>query len=211
MRLALFGATGGTGNRIIEQAVAAGDKVTVLARRPESLGELAAQVDVVVGDALDPAAVRRTVTGSEAVLSALGIGMKRHATTLYSQGTANIIAAMGEEGVRRLLVVSTTSLEIPSPRQFGEHVVAKYLLHPILRKPYSDMALMEKNVRESELDWTIVRAARLTDGPMTGTYRTAVDRKLTGCWSTSRSDLAHYLRTHVADHTTFRSVVEMAK
>jgi putative NADH-flavin reductase len=211
MRLALFGATGGTGRRVIEQAVENGDKVTVLARTPASLGELADQVDVVAGDVLDPAAVRRTVAGSEVVLSALGIGMKRHATTLYSQGTANVMAAMGEEGVRRLLVVSTTSLEIPSPRQLPEYLLAKCLLHPILRKPYADMALMEDHVRKSGLDWTIVRAARLTDGPVTGTYRTSVNRKLTGCWSISRSDVAHFLRTHVDDHGTFRAVVEMAK
>lgn len=211
MRLALFGATGGTGRRIIEQAVENGDKVTVLARKPESLGELADKVDVVAGDVLDPAAARRAVAGSEAVLSALGIGMKRHATTLYSQGTANVMAAMGDEGVRRLLAVSTTSLVIPSPRQLGEYLLAKCLLHPILRKPYADMALMERSVRESELDWTIVRAARLTNGPVTGTYRTAIDRKLTGCWSTSRADVAHYLLNHVDDHEVFGSTVEMAK
>lgn len=210
MRLALFGATGGTGRAAITQAVEAGDKVTVLARDPSALAEFGDRITVVGGDVLDPAAVARVVSGSEVVLSALGIGMHRHATTVYSKGTANIIDAMLAEGTSRLLVVSTTSLEIPSPKQFAEWFLAKFLLHRILAKPYADMAAMERTVRESDVDWTLVRAARLTKGPVTGKYRTALGEKLRGCWSISRADVAHYLLAHVADASTFRNTVEIA-
>lgn len=210
MRLAVFGATGGTGRSAIEQALGVDDKVTVLARRPEALGELQNQVNVVTGDVLDPAAVAHAVAGADVVLSALGIGMHRHATTVYSQGTANIIDAMRTEGTRRLLVVSTASLEIPQPKQFAEWFIAKFLLHKILRKPYADMALMEQRIRDSDVDWTLVRAARLTKGPTTGTYRTATDEKLRGCWSISRADVAHYLLTHATNASTFRRTIEIA-
>ncbi|HEX2132686.1 MAG TPA: NAD(P)H-binding protein [Actinophytocola sp.] len=210
MRLAVFGATGGTGRAVIAQALAAGDKVTALARDPAALAEFGDRITVVAGDVLDPDAVARVVTGSEAVISALGIGMRRHATTVYSQGTGNIVDAMRAEGTGRLLVVSTSSLEVPSPRRFAEWFLARFLLHKILAKPYADMALMERRVRASDVDWTLVRAARLTGGPVTGKYRTALGEKLRGCWSISRADVAHYLLAHVGDASTFRSTVEIA-
>ncbi|OLF17330.1 NAD(P)-dependent oxidoreductase [Actinophytocola xanthii] len=210
MRLAVFGATGGTGRSVIAQALAAGDKVTALARDPSALAEFGDRITVVGGDVLDPAAVAAVVAGSEAVVSALGIGMHRHATTVYSVGTGNILDAMAAEGTSRLLVVSTTSLEIPSRRQFAEWFLARFLLHKILAKPYADMAEMERRVRASDLDWTLVRAARLTTGPATGRYRTALGEKLRGCWSISRADVAHYLLAHVGDASTFRTTAEIA-
>lgn len=210
MRLAVFGATGGTGRSVIEQALEAGNKVTALARRPEALDGLADRVTVVAGDVLEPADVARAVDGAEVVVSALGIGMHRHATTVYSQGTANILAAMADQGVRRLLVVSTSSLEIPAPRRPAEWALAKLLLHNILRKPYADMAVMERHVRESDADWTLVRAARLTKGPRTGRYRTSRNAKLPGCWSISRADVADFLLGSAAEPETFRATIEIA-
>lgn len=210
MRVTVFGPTGGTGRSAIEQAMAVGDKVTVLARDPAALADFGTKITVVVGDVLDQDAVGRAVAGAEVVISALGIGMHRHATTVYSQGTANIIAAMRAEGTKRLLVVSTSSLELPAPRRFAEWAIAKFLLHRILAKPYADMALMEQHLRASDVDWTLVRAARLTKGPVTGRYRTVVDAKLAGCWSISRGDVAHYCLTSAMDAGTFRHTVEIA-
>ena len=210
MRVAVFGSTGGTGRSAIEQALGVGDKVTALARRPEALAEFGEKINVVAGDVLDPSAVSRAVAGAEVVISALGIGMHRHATTVYSQGTANIVDAMRTEGSRRLLVVSTASLELPAPRQFGAWMLSKFVLHKILAKPYADMASMEQLIRDSDVDWTLVRAARLTKGPTTGVYRTAIGEKLSGGWSISRADVAHYCLTHAADASTFRQTVEIA-
>jgi putative NADH-flavin reductase len=210
MRVTVFGPTGGTGRSAIAQALDAGDKVTVLVRDPAALSEFGDSIQVVAGDVLDPLVVAKAVDGAEVVISALGIGMHRHATTVYSQGTANIIAAMRAEGVRRLLVVSTSSLQVPAPRQFAEWFIAKFLLHRILAKPYADMTVMEQHIRDSGIDWTLVRAARLTNGPVTGQYRTVTDAKLRACWSISRADVAHYCLTHAADPETFQHTVEMA-
>jgi len=72
------------------------------------------------------------------------------------------------------------------------------------------MALMERRVRASDVDWTLVRAARLTKAGVTGTYRTARDEKLRGCWSISRADVAHFLVSHIHDPETFRATIEIA-
>jgi putative NADH-flavin reductase len=159
---------------------------------------------------LDPETVDKVVDGTEAVISALGIGYRRHATTVYSAGTGNIIASMGRAGVRRLAVVSTTSIQVPSPSHVFEWLIARFLLHPMLRKPYADMIEMERRVRDSGTDWSLVRAARLTNGRHTGTYRTMPSAKLPGCWSISRADLANYLLDHLTDPATHHLTTEIA-
>lgn len=210
MRLAVFGATGGTGTEVIRQGLARGHEIVALARRPEALAVRHERLRVVRGDVLDPAVAPAVVDGTDAVVSVLGIGYRRHATTLYSAGTANVLAAMKAAGVRRLLVVSTSSLHVPDRSRFTEWLVIRWLLHPLLRRPYADMALMERAVCASGLDWTLVRAARLTNGRGTGTYRTAVGEKLPRCWSISRTDLAEYLVAHLLDSRAYGACIELA-
>jgi putative NADH-flavin reductase len=210
MRLAVFGSTGGTGVELIRQALERGHEVTALARRPDAVRIDHRALQVIGGDVLVPGATRRVVAGVDAVVSALGIGFRRHATTVYSQGIGNILDEMRRARVGRLLVVSTSSLQPPGRRQVAEWLLTRLVLHPVLRRPYADMALMEERVRRSEAAWTVVRAARLTNGRRTGTYRTAVDGKLRSCWSISRADLASYLLDHVADPVLHRTTVEIA-
>lgn len=210
MRLAVFGATGGTGAELTRQALDRGHEVTALVRRPSAVRIDHRALHVVGGDVLVPGAAHRVVAGADAVISALGIGYHRHATTVYSQGTGNVLAGMARAGVGRLLVVSTSSLHPPGRRQVAEWLLTSLVLHPMLRRPYSDMALMEELVRRSSTAWTLVRAARLTNGRCTGVYRTAVDGKLRSCWSISRADLASYLIDHVTDRALHRTTVEIA-
>jgi putative NADH-flavin reductase len=210
MRLAVFGATGGTGIQLTRQALDRGHHVVALARRPDAVRLDHPRLRVVRGDVIVPGAADPVVDGADAVLSALGIGYHRNATTVYSEGIANILAAMGRARTSRLLVVSTSSLHLPDRRQLAEWLFTRFLLHPMLKRPYADMALMEQRVRQSGADWTLVRAARLTDGSGSQVYRTAVDRKLPRCWSISRADLGGYLLDHVQDPGVYRATVEIA-
>lgn len=210
MRIAVFGATGGTGAQVVDQALAAGHDVVALARDPAAITRGHDRLRVLRGDVLAPETVAPAVKDVDAVVSALGIGYRRHATTVYSDGTGNVVAAMRAAGVRRLLAVSTSSVQLPAPSRFGEWAVARFLLHPLLRKPYADIALMERQLGAADCDWTIVRAARLTNGPRTGKYRTATGSKLPGCWSISRADLAHYLLARLTDRAAYRATVEIA-
>jgi putative NADH-flavin reductase len=210
MKLAVFGATGPTGIQLTRQALERGHEVTVLARHPEALEITHPRLRVVRGDVLEPADSRPVVAGADAVISALGIGYRRHTTTVYSAGTRNILAAMDEAGVRRLLVVSTSSLDLPRRRELALWLVVRCLLHPMLHRPYADCALMEEIVRQSPADWTIARAARLTGGQATGRYRIAVNDRLRGSWSISRADLAGYLLDQAASPASSRATVEIA-
>lgn len=210
MHIAVFGATGPTGRQLLAQAVRRGHRVTALSRRPDVISEAGGAVEVVVGDVFDPFAVARTVAGADCVISALGIGYRRHATTVYSVGTGNVMAAMGCGARRRLVVVSTGSVELPPPRRIVEWLFFKHVLQRVLRRPYADVVAMEHRVRSSDTDWTVVRAARLTNGRRRGGYRTAVDAKLPGGWSISRADLAHDLLDRVEETTSAGHTVEIA-
>ncbi|GAB2846242.1 NAD(P)-dependent oxidoreductase [Lentzea nigeriaca] len=208
MKLAVFGATGGTGVELLRQALDAGHEVVALARDPGAVPVRHDRLHVRRGDVHDPDSVVGVVDGTAAVVSALGIGYRRHATTVYSAGTGNVIAAMRDAGVSRLLAVSTSSVRLPPRSRFAEYALARFVLHPLLKRPYADMRLMEQEVRASGLEWTLVRAARLTNGRRTGRYRVASD--LPGCWSISRADVAHYMLTRLTDAATFRSAVQIA-
>ncbi|WP_020667152.1 NAD(P)-dependent oxidoreductase [Amycolatopsis nigrescens] len=210
MRLAVFGATGGTGRELTRQALDRNHEVVVLARNPDAVEQRHPGLRVEQGDVLDPETVDKVVDGADAVLSALGIGYRRHATTVYSVGMANILGSMDRSGVRRLLVVSTSSVQVPPKSHLGEWIVGRLILHQVLRKPYADMMEMERRIRAADCDWSLVRAARLTKGPLTGNYRTAVDTKLRGCWSISRADVAHYMLDQLTAPETHRATIELA-
>src|SRR5919198_3345479 len=206
MKLAIFGTTGGTGRCLVEEALSRGHEVAALARDPGRLQIRDGRLKVFQGDVLDPSTLDAPIAGADAVVSALGIGYHRSATTVYSAGTGNIMAAMAAAGVSRLSCISASSIELPPKTFVRQWLFFRFVLQPMLRRPYADIARMEEMVRSSDVDWTIMRPARLTNGRRRGAYRTGVVKageaagaaraasgKLPRAWSISRADLAHYM------------------
>ncbi|MCX4982162.1 NAD(P)-dependent oxidoreductase [Streptomyces sp. NBC_00572] len=215
MRLLLFGVTGGTGAQLLNQALGAGHRVTAVARDPARVPvtDPKARLTVLPGDALAPEAWRQAVPGHDAVLSCLGSTDRKHPTTVYSQGTRNIVEAMSASGVGRLLCLSSAGLEITAGVPLPQRLVTRYVVQRLYRHGYADMARMESFMASEaagDTAWTVVRPPMLTDGPLTRRYRTAENGHLDRPKSLSRADLAHYLLTHVADRDTHRAVVEVA-
>lgn len=205
MKLLVFGATGGTGRRIVEQALAQGHAVTALVRNPAKLDIQHANLAVAAGDVMDPASVERVMPGHDAVLSALGAPAARSGT-IRSEGTRNIVAAMENCGVRRF--VCQTSLGYGDSRQVLDRTPFsfKYIVVPLfLRKAFADHALQEEAIRQSGLEWIIVRPGNLTDGERTGVYRhgfSASDRTVKV--SVSRADVADFMLKQLSDDTYLR-------
>ncbi len=206
MKLIVFGANGGIGHHVVEQALEAGHRVTAVARRPESVTLQHPQLVVRRGDVLDAASLVPLLAEQEAVISAIGT-TSRGPTVLYSDGVGNILRAMQAAGVRRLMCISATGLE---PGPLIQRLIAKPLLWTLFRNMYTDLACMEERVRGSQADWTIVRPPRLTDGPRTGRYSASHNEHLPSAWLISRADLADYLVKHLADPATYRAWVEVA-
>jgi len=203
MKLTIFAATGGIGRHALEQAVAAGHDVTAVVRNPKNVSR---EVRVVTADlaAPDPAALAAAVEGSDAVLSGLG-PRSASGAGIASHGTRAIVQAMKAAHVRRIVVVSAAPVGTvaspgrPNPPKHdpGDGFFMRNLFGPLikaaLRKHFADLALMEDVLRDSGLDWTVVRPPRLTGAPLTGTYRTAYGQNLQGGAFVSRADVAHFM------------------
>src|SRR5260370_20828934 len=108
--LTVFGATGGTGARVVEAALAAGYEVTAVARRPEAVTIRHERLQIFRGDVLDLGSIEAAVSARDAIVSALGVGVSRGPTTVYSVGVGNIIEAMKSASVRRPICVSAAAL-----------------------------------------------------------------------------------------------------
>lgn len=220
MKLTIFAATGGIGRQVLEQAVAAGDDVTAVVRNPKKLSE---QVRIVTADlaAADPAVLEAAVEGADAVLSGLGPRSNSEAG-VASQGTRAIVQAMQATHVRRIVVVSAAPIgTVPSPGRpkppkddpgdgFFMRNLFSHIAKAMYRKHYDDLALMEEILRDSGLDWTVVRPPKLTDKPLTGTYRMAYGQNLRGGWSVPRADVAHLMIRVIEQPETIKQVIGIA-
>ncbi|MCP2347909.1 NAD(P)-dependent oxidoreductase [Nonomuraea roseoviolacea] len=191
MRITVFGATGRTGWRVVGQALHAGHEVTAVVRDPAALERHnlgGPRLTVVRADVMDPAAIRPAVAGHDAVVSAIG-PRGSGPTTVCADSIASIMEAMAAEEVRRLVAVSASGFVREGDGPLTR-LVAKPILSRVLRHAFADMRRMEDLVRASRLDWTIVRPPQLTEGPRTGSYRSAIDRNVRGGVRVSRADLA---------------------
>jgi putative NADH-flavin reductase len=212
LKLIIFGATGGTGAELLRQSLEGGHKVTAVVRNPARLGiPEHADLTVVKGDVLDPGPWRASVPDNDAVLSCLGSRDRRHATTVYSRGAANIVEAMAGSGVERFVCLSSAGLEIPPGIPLPQRLVTKLIVQRLYRHGYADMASMEAIVTSSDTRWTIVRPPMLTNGPLTAEYRVAINAHLARPRSISRADLAHFMLTQIDDARTWKATVEISQ
>jgi putative NADH-flavin reductase len=211
MNLTIFGATGATGTRLVEQALAAGHEVTAVVRDPSRLAVPPQQrLHVLTADAMDPAAILPAVAHADAVLSALG--PRRNApTTITQDSVSSIIQAMRKTGVRRLLTVSGSIVTDVGEGIFMRYLVKSFARRTFLRYVSADMRRAENEIHQSDLDWTIIRAPSLTSGPAAGKFRTAIDRNLPRGFTISRADLAAYMLTLIDDPATVRRHIAIAK
>ncbi|MFI7449921.1 NAD(P)-dependent oxidoreductase [Nonomuraea sp. NPDC049714] len=197
MKIVVFGASGGTGRALVEQARAAGHHVTAVVRAP---GDLA---DAVVADIFDPPSLIPLLTGNDAVLSALG-PRGRTATSVCSTAVAGIIEAMAGAGVRRIVAISAQPvLRGGAGEPWWHRLTTRPLLRTIYRHVYRDLERMERTLSASDTDWTVLRPPYLTDDPPVGRYRTAMDANVPG-WSLARSDLARAMLDALDHPATIR-------
>lgn len=204
MRIVIFGATGGLGRLLVDQALANGHTVTAFARNLDRLPATPTGLVGVAGNVLDREKVRAAVAGQDAVICAFGVRPGKNPGRLYSQGTHIVVEAMGAQGVSRLICVSTWLVR-ESRRNAGPLV---RIFVPVLQPQlFRDRERQEAEVRESQLNWTLVRPARLTDGPPTGRYRVGGDLKLSARSHVSRADVADFVLHELADPTYIREAV----
>jgi putative NADH-flavin reductase len=238
VKILVFGASGGTGRRIVEQALGQGHFVTAFARDPARIRIAHDNLRVVRGDISGYASVEAAVAGQDAVLSALGVRLPVRTvvliilacqivrrlvplpvpaalfveigipilaivllfrrSTLLSEGTRNIVRAMEQHGVKRFICESSLGVGDSRWRLGLIHNVIAIPL--FLRNVFADKEAQERIIRESNLDWVIVRPTALTNGRRRGVYRTGSE---IGHWlfptMISRADVADFMLKQVTD------------
>ena len=206
MKVVVFGSTGGTGKEVVQQALEAGHEVTAVARNPSAIIMQHERLTVLQGNVLLPESLTQAVNGQDAVVFVVGAA-NRSPTQIYSVGILNVLLAMHDANVRRLICVSASGLD---PGVWIQKLIAKHLLWWIFQYGYADMSRMETIAKASGMDWTIIRPPRLTNGEHSGKYQVAVNKQLTNGWFLSRADLADYIVKHLRDSSIYRSKVELA-
>lgn len=206
MKLLIIGATGGTGRELIKQALEAGHQLTALVRNPDRLKIAHPNLHIVKGNVLDYAKVEEAVTGQDAVLSALGHKRFIIYTTILSEGTGNIIRAMEKQQVNRFICITTLGIN-DSRFKLGLYYTL-FLIPVIVFFYFMDKAKQEKLIRNSNLNWTIVRPGQLTNGKFTGKYKHG--ENLGNYILTkmiSRANVAHFMLSQLTDPSYLKKAV----
>jgi putative NADH-flavin reductase len=204
MKILIVGATGGTGKHIVGQALDAGHDVTVFARDPAKTGREHPRLSNVVGDLHDRQALTDAIRSHYAVISALGRGYSFKSERLMERSVPVLISAMQSAGVRRL--VFTSALGVGD--SYGDApIVAKLFFLTLLRGIYADKLIGDRLIASTDLDWTIVRPSKMTDGPLTATYRSGERLSLSGMASISRADVAHFILQAAGNPHTVRKTL----
>jgi putative NADH-flavin reductase len=168
MNLLIFGATGATGQELVNQALAQGNTVTAFVRSLANLKTQHPNLKVVKGEVTDAETVENAIKGQDAVFSTLGSKSLKKNPKLV-QGVRNIVREMEKQGVQRLIYQSSLGVG-DSKKQVNPLV--RYLIIPlVLRNAITDHTEKENIIEKSSLDWVIIRPAGLTNDPYTGNYR----------------------------------------
>ncbi|QND46086.1 SDR family oxidoreductase (plasmid) [Rhizobium lusitanum] len=194
-KILILGATGPTGRHIVSQAVSRGYDVTLLVRSPEKAADMKG-AKIVVGDARDEKVLRQAVKGRDAVISALGTPASPfRQVTLLSTATRSLVSAMNAERVSRLVTI--TGMGAGDSAGHGGFLFDKVIFPLLLRKVYADKNRQEAIIRDSGLDWTIVRPSILNNKSGRTTIQTLTNLNQFRGGSISREDVATFVLDQV--------------
>ncbi len=183
----VIGATARTANDLIPQALWRGHKVIAFARRPQRVRHAAhPRLTIAKGDVYDQESIEAVLTGEEIVISVYGPRVdpteEVPETDLMSQGTTNIINAMKKKGNTKLMATGSMAAERVKEAGFTADTPKTDDITPEnnlwiynLRGPYNDMLKMEEIIKQTDLDYIILRPGQLLIEPPRGDVRIAVD------------------------------------
>ena len=197
MRIFVIGATGATGQQIVERGLTQGHDITALVRNPDKFEMQHKFLHVVKGDVLDRVSLD-AVQQQDAVISSLGTRkISLEPVTLLSEGTKNLVRVMERHDIKRLICI--TGLGAGDSKGHGGFLYDKLILPLILQRIYDDKDRQEAEIRQSNLDWTIVRPGVLTNGSAIGHYRVMTDLTGVTAGKISRSDVADFVLGQLTD------------
>lgn len=206
MKLIIFGATGSVGQHLVQQALEAGHEVTAFTREKAKVSPHHPRLQVCEGDVLDAPTVAAALEGQSVVLCTLGAGRKG---TVRAQGTENIVRGMQAHGARRL--ICQTTLGCGASQDNLNFFWKRVMFGWFLKEAFLDHEQQEQQVVDSSLDWTIIRPAAFTNGPLTQKFRhsfPSTDKSLK--LKVSRADVAYFMLQQVDNQAYLHQKVGMS-
>ena len=189
--VAVFGATARTGAPLLRRLLDAGYAVRAQARTPDKLADAAREgVTVVRGDFTDYESVAETLAGADAVVNLVG-HVKGSPADLLRRGLANVALAMEREGLRRVVSLSGAGVPYPGDEPKVADRAIRWVMRTFFARMLADAVEGANVLRASGLDYTLVRAPRLTDGEARGTVREGYVGQVGT--AITRADLAEFL------------------
>lgn len=204
-RIFLIGGTGGTGLCFLQQALDAGHSVTLYARNPAKCTIQHASLNVVKGELTNVEAMQRGLEGCDISVFTAGV-MSKKPTTVISDGVKNALTATEAAGVKRFIAV--TSLGLGDTWKQALWSFRKVIVPLFIKGSFADKQLEEEYIMKSNLDWTIIRPARLLDKAPSRNYRFGLDPTIQG--RVARDDVAHFMMTQLDDDTFIRKTPGIA-
>jgi putative NADH-flavin reductase len=204
VKVLIIGATGKIGRLTVSESLGLGHHVTAFGRAVDRIKPVA-QLTVFRGDVLNADDVNRSVPGHDVVILTFGaipnVKTLLFGTDLCDVGTRNVIAAMEQWGVRRL--VAMTSIGAGDSAGHGSWAFRNIVKPVLLGRIMKDRTNQETRVRASRVsEWVIVRPSELTDGPQNERLQhfTSFDGEREPS-NISRSSVAAFLANVIVDKT----------
>ena len=193
VNIVIIGASGKTGQLVVQQALDAGHKVTAFMRTPEKLTLAHERLTIVQGDATDSEAVNSAVKGQDAVISCVGSNNGLGKTTILREMAGTVAEAMARNGVDRIVYMASAGIDKEIPGMIGKMTMK------LLGNVLEDHRNAVEVYKSYDFRWTIARPMGLTDKPYTGRYEETLEGIPSGSKSISRADVAEFLVRAVSD------------
>jgi putative NADH-flavin reductase len=192
MKVAIFGANGGIGKFIVKHALEDGHQVVAYARNIDDI-PVSNNLTIIKGELTDYKTIKNALSGCDAVISALGPPVRfTYEGTAVLDGHKNLIIAMDELRIKRLITLATPSVKFKEDRRSIITVIPGLIARIALRKARREIIDFVQAVTESDLEWTIVRIVAPKDSSFTGKVKvTFGDVKVK--FSISREDIARFM------------------
>ena len=199
-KIALFGATGQTGQKFLEVAINHGYEIKTLVRDRTKIKNSSPKLTVFEGDVLNQQDVNKVIEGTDIVVSLFG-HVKGSPEWLQTDGTKNIISAMQKYSVERIISLSGGGLPFPEKDKpkFADHLI-RTIMKIAVPKVLNDAIAHADVLKAGNKKWVIVRGPRLTNDERNGSYRVGWVG-VNASTKISRSDLADFILRQIEDES----------
>lgn len=206
MEITVFGASGAIGSLFVHQALRKGYKVKAYVRNPSKVTISHPDIVVHKGELNEKEKIKEAIKGSSVVVSLLGPPVKRnYESTPIIDAHANIISAMKEVGVKRVLTLATPSVKFEKDKKSLITIMPGVLARLFLPKPYKEIVTVGEMMKTSGLDWTVVRIIAPNNKPVTGKIKVSfgADKLKMGI---SRADIATFFLAEIETGAYIKSM-----